>query len=156
MAVVDLIKDDLSNLQEVVRYYDAEFKAHVKELALDMKTYSRANSEQAGLLGFYDQLRCELEVMLDDMKMRYDVARYLALRELQKNESKTHPERTLNMLIDGNKDVILHHKAKNEIDERLKKAKSIVGAFVQRGHSLHNLVKARTGEFQNEPIYVNE
>lgn len=156
MSAIYKIKDDLSNLDIVLARYDKKLATHEAELCIDGKTYMEANAKQAGISSYFDQLRCDLDVMLEDMDMRYRVWRTKTLKRIQQTESKAHAEKTLSMLIDGDPDVIKHYKAMGELNERFIKAKAIVTAFQQRGYSLNNIVKIRAGDFHNETMYVDE
>lgn len=155
-SAIKRIKADLSNLDTILEYYDSEMADHVDELTIDGRTYMNANARQPGLISFYDQIRCELEVMHEDLDHRYRIARAKALRRIQQSEGKQHPEKIMNMMIDDDKDGIALYKAMGEIKERLIKAKAIVTAFRDRGYSLGNLVKIRTGDFHHERMNIDE
>lgn len=155
-SAVRKIKDDLSNLNSVLLSYDTKMKEFSENLRIDMKTYAQANSEQAGLMSYYSQLKDELDVIHDDMEIRLCVAKSNAMKKIERVANNKYTEKQLSMHIEADPDVRDTRRACGEVKERLEKAKSMVAGFMQRGYSLNNLTRIRAGEFQDDLIYVGE
>lgn len=155
-SAVNQISPDLSNLKDILRKYDAQMRGYEGELALDMKTYAKAASEQAGHIAFYDELRCELEVMYEDMLQRLASERGLARKEILGHDHKAYTETAMSSLVEATPAVVKHAKNAKEVLERLLKMKAIVTSFIARGRALYTITEARKQDFHNERIYVNE
>lgn len=155
-SLVDRIEEDLSNLQEVLKEYDGWLKNYEKNLKIDMKTYSKANSEQAGWLAWYSELHDELDVIHKDMETRSKVARAMAAIKLEKVSSKKYTEKEMTRHEDTDPTVRATNKAAREIEERKKRAATIVEAFKARGYTLNNMTRIRMGGFQDDLMYINE
>lgn len=155
-SIVHKIAPDLSNLTTVLNEYDAWMKGYEKNIKVDMKTYAKANSEQAGLLAYYSEMHNELEIMHKDMEMRTKVARANAMNKVHKRSDRNYTETQLKIIIDADPDVTAMATAAREIEERQKKSETIVNALHQRGFTLNNMTRIRIGGFQDEYMYVNE
>jgi hypothetical protein len=155
-SLVHLIEEDLSNLDDVLRYYDKQLHDYKDKVKIDLKSYAQANGEQPAWLAFYGEIVGELEVLEDDLKMRWLASKGEALKSILRNSNREYTEKQLLMMVDASDKVSASYKAMREITERRKKAENILNAFDKRGHALRNLVNCRAGEFQYEKIYVNE
>ena len=155
-SIANLIQDDLSNLDEVLGEYDGCLRGYVKALKIDMKTYAKANSEQAGWIAYYSELHDELDVMFKDMETRIKIARAKAAIKIEKVSSKKYTEKEMSRIEESDPTVIITGKAAREIEERKKKFETVVSAFSQRGYTLNNMTRIRIGGFQDEFMYVNE
>jgi hypothetical protein len=155
-SIANRIKPDLSNLDEVLKEYDACLRGYEKCLKVDMKTYAKANSEQAGWLAYYSEIQDELDIMFKDMETRVKVARGQAAIKLEKVASKKYTEKETGYHVDVDPMVNKTIKAMREIEERKKKSETIVAAFSQRGFTLNNMTRIRMGGFQDEFMYINE
>jgi hypothetical protein len=155
-SAANKIKPDLSNLDTILREYDSWMNGYEKNLKVDMKTYSKANSEQAGWLAYYSEIHDELDVMFKDMETRVKVARASAAHKIEKVSSKKYTEKEMSRIEDGDPIVIATLKACREIEERKKKFETVVAAFSQRGYTLNNMTRIRMGGFQDESMYINE
>lgn len=156
MPLSVLINKDLSNIQEVLQQYDEDMKGFRKAMKIDMKTYAKANSEQAGLLQYYSEVQGELGVLYKDMDTRLKEVRAVALKKLKKISERSLTEKLLLMEIEADPDVVAHNKALREIEERQKKVDSIVEGMHQRGYTLNNMTRIRIGGFQDEYMYVQD
>lgn len=156
MSVIYKIKSDLSNLSAVMLSYDTKMKNFKEELRLDGRTFQQASVQQSAYSAYYDQIAQELDVMVDEMELRIKEARMKAYTNIRKVSPKDYPERTLNLMLDGDPEVLRMTRAMLEVAERLKKAKSYVKSFETRGYSINNLTKQRQAEFLNQTIYLDE
>lgn len=155
-SAANTIHEDLSNLSEVMQEYDACLRNYEKRLKVDMKTYAKANSEQAGWIAYYSELHDELDVMYKDMETRVKVARALAAQKVEKYSAKKYTEKEMSRIEESDPTVIKTGKAAREIEERKKKFETVVAAFSARGYTLNNMTRIRMGGFQDEYMYVNE
>lgn len=155
-SVANLVKNDLSNLDEVLADYDACMRGYTKNLKVDMKTFAKASSEQAGWLAHYSEIHDELVVIFKDMETRVKVAKAAVFTKLGKNSSQRFTEKELTRKEDEDTTVNLTIKALREIEERKAKAETIVGAFTARGYTLNNMTRIRAGGFHDEYMYVKD
>lgn len=135
------LNKDLSNLQDVLTFYDAQMKGFSKHLALDSKELSFAMMEQPTWFARYDQIRAELKSIHNFLDFWCDQIVVRKMKELVKTLSKTHGDTTLKEMAKDNPEYRDMHTALLEIEERYLKANSIVESFSQRGFSINNLTK---------------
>lgn len=153
-SVANQIVKDLSNLDEILRDYDACMRGYEKRLKIDMKTYAKANAEQAGWIAYYSEIHDELDVMCKDMDTRVKIARAAVGIKLEKASAKKYTEKEMSRHEDSDPTVIKTLKALRELEERKKKFETIVAAFSQRGYTLNNMTRIRIGGFQDELMYA--
>lgn len=155
-SMVNLVKDDLSNLDNVLKYYDKHLSKYDSDLEIDGKTYGKALSQQAGLLAWYSELNDELEILEKELEARLRIAKDSAMKRLERISPEKQTEFKIKFNIESDPTCIALGKAVREVEERKKKSATIVMAFNQRGYALNNMIMCRRGEFLDEKIYVNE
>lgn len=155
-SITNLIKNDLSNLDKVLRYYDKNLDVYEDDLTIDGKTYGQALSKQAGLLAWYSELNDQLEILEKELESRLRVAKEKAMKRLIGISHDKLTEFKMKMEMDADPTCILLGKAIREVEERKKKSATIVMAFNQRSYTLNNMIMCRRGEFLDERIHVDE
>lgn len=156
ISAANKVKPDLSNLSEVLKEYDDWMRGYEKNLKIDMKTFAKANAEQAGWLAYYSEMQDELEIMYKDMETRVKIAKANVANKLEKVSPRKYTEKELTGHEDRDPTVEKTTKAAREIEERKRKCETIVAAFSQRGYTLNNMTRIRLGGFQDELMYINE
>lgn len=132
---------NLSNLTEVLSYYDDKLKGFSESLALDDKELSFAMMEQPTWFARYDQIRAELKSNHNFIDYQCEVIETRKFKELSKTMNKTHTDGALTKMAKDNPEFREMNLALLEIEERYLKANSIVESFSQRGFCLNNLTK---------------
>lgn len=140
-SVIFKLKPDLSNIGPILSEYREKIKDWETHASLDRKTLKSACADQVAWSGYYDQLKCELDSLLNYLEMKVKEGRGEAMKDILKNSSQTHNERAMNNLIDCHRFYLIPQQVFLEVRDVFLKSKSIVDQFEQRAYSLNNLTK---------------
>ena len=156
MSVASTIKSDHSNLPDILEYYENQLKDAKENLKLDGKNIEAANVEQPSWLAYYDQIRVELEYLLQIYDMRVKVARAAARQHISKNSSYSYGQQELEKMVDGDPKYLTVNQYFIEVRATTERARSVVEAFAQRSYSLNNITKIRVAEVQNVTLRIKD
>lgn len=150
MSIIFEVKDDNSNLPDIIAQYDDMLKDYRDDLEIEGKTLQKANLEQASMLAYYDERRIELytlqkhyENKLNEVKGKlwvgYTENFSISLAATDKTQYIMREERYLEYC-----QYILI------VSELHKKFESIVEAFKSRGFALRNITNARVAAIEDQ------
>lgn len=148
-----MLKDDLSNLNEVLDDFDQRLSGWKEDVSLGGRNIERANMEQPAFVAYYDQIKAEAESLCNKMEMQAKVAKAKSVKTITNQSQKDHGERTVDKMADTDPAYVAKYMAYLEVKERYLKAKSVVDSLQQRGYSLNNIVKIRIAELNDITIY---
>jgi len=153
MATIEDLQEDLSNLKPILEVYSGLLTDFKKDLSFNNKTLSHVNQEQASLLSYYDQIRVELESLMDYMELRVKEMKVKAMKKIFDNSQKSYGERILEKMAEDDPKYIDIYKKYLICKELFMKAESIVNSFEQRGYSINNITKLRLALIEDTIIY---
>jgi len=153
MSILNILQDDLSNLDQVLSAYGDLFSEAKQDIAINNKTLQFANMEQASNYARFDQIRVELEIIVELAEAKVKEVRTKAMKLLLKDSEKTYGERILDKMIDDNPTYLKYLRLLLKSREAYLKAKAIVDAITQRGYSLNNITKVRVAALQDTVLY---
>lgn len=151
--IVEELNDDFSNIDVILEAYVKLMNGYKKDLSLNNKTLQVANMEQASVMAYYDQIKIEVEIILDLCDLKVKEIRAKTLKNILDKSNKAYGERTVEKLIDENPSYIKMYKTFLKIKEVYLKLKSIVDCFDQRGFSLNNITKVRVADMENAILH---
>jgi hypothetical protein len=137
-----ILKDDLSNLKEILRDFDTRMDNWENDLFLGGKNLERAIMGQPSYYAYYDQIKAELECLYNHVDLMANIAQAKSMRVISQNP-RLIGERNTEKMSKDDPEYKRYALARAEFEERLTKAKSIVQSFEQRGYSLNNIVKLK-------------
>lgn len=147
--LLKLDTDKFSNLIEILDAYDSKLKDWKKHLVLDGKNIQSANVEQASWLAYYDEIRIELQTLLEFFDMKVKESRGTAVRRLLNKQDNILNEKTRERLIDEDPAYIKRNMLFLEVQELYNLSHSIVKQFEQRQYTLTNLTKIHQAQISD-------
>ena len=149
MSVILHLNKNLSNLPEFLEKYSKELENFEKNLSLRNKNIQTACMEQPAWASFYDQMRVELETLVDYLEMKVKESRTIAFKTIIEHSKINYSERQIERIIDGDSKYMSYQTLYLEARELYLKAKSVVSQFEQRGYALNNIVKIRVAQLED-------
>jgi hypothetical protein len=153
MSILDVLNDDLSNINQVLSAYGDLFTEAKADISINNKTLQQANMEQPSNYARFDQIRVELEIIMELADLKVSQVRAQAMRQIIKDDSKHYGERMLDKMIDENPSYLKYYKIYLRCKEMYTKSKSIVESMSQRGYSLNNITKIKVAALEDTVLY---
>lgn len=155
MKRIQRIAKDLESIVESLEKYEKELYGWKDNLTLDNKNIELVNMEQVSWLGYYDEIKVQLKIMLDYMDYLLKEQKSKAMTLLYNTMQKSVSDRTIEKLAEDNK------RYKNlfiiylEVKELYMLADSIVTQLNQRAYSINNIIKIREKELQGITLHID-
>lgn len=146
------IKDDFSNLPQLIDKLNDELDDWKNKLQLKGKSLELANAEQPAWYAHYDQLKVEWASILKFAEMKVKQERGRIYRLLTNSSSIDLSDKAKDRLIDADPSFLKIYQFYIEIDFIYNKLCSICSQFEQRSYTLTNIVKIRTHNLENAHI----
>ena len=158
MQISDRIKTitkDLSNMYDVLSMIKSELVSSYKQdIGLRGKTLRQANIEHSSLLGYYDEIRINLQSLHDYLELRLAEKKAKVIRYIVENSSHEYGERMIDKLVEDDPQYI-ELKLKNiEVNEVYELSKAIVRQFEQRSYSLNNISRLVVAQAQDDSLIL--
>ena len=150
------LKDDLSNIKQVIKYYATKIKEGHSDIKLSGKLLPTANTEQPSLMAYYDEIKATVKHIMSYVEMELRKKKGQLFSELQRNSPKALTVSELEKLVDCSEDYLHIYQKFLDTKELYDKATVVVNGFTQRSYSLTNLVKIYERELQDITIYMDE
>lgn len=153
MSILDVLDKDLSNLDLVLSAYGDMFKEARDDISIDNKTLQHANMEQGSNYARFDQIRVELEMIMDLAEMKVRASKASIIKEIIEKSKLAYGERMLEKMVEDNPTYIKNYRRYLKCKEAYMKSKSIVDALSQRGFSLNNLTRIKVAAIEGTMLY---
>lgn len=152
MSVFFKLKEDMSNLHDVVAVYERDLEQAEENLTIRGKTLEAANREQPTWFCRYHQQMKELSVIVKRIDTRIKAARSDLYRTYKENYDIALGNREIDSYIDGDKKIIQLNDCRLVVESIYFGFESLVKAFEMRGYALKNITDARVHEINNMDI----
>ena len=155
MKKVNRLKKDLTSVVEAIEKYEADLYGWKENLSLDNKNIEIVNIEQVSWLGYYDEIKVQLKIMLDFLDHLLKEQKATAMKLLYNTMNKSVSDRTVEKLaedINRYKDLFVLYL---EVKELYMLAESIVNQLQQRSYSINNIIKIREKELEGITLHID-
>lgn len=149
------LKLNIKHIVDSLEKYEKALDGWKDVISLDNKNIEIANMEQASWLGYYDEIKVQLKIMLDYMDYLLKEQKAKSMKLLYKTMQKSVSDRTVEKLAEDNsryKDLFLIYL---EVKELYLTADSVVGQLQQRAYSINNIVKIREKELEGVTLHLD-
>ncbi|MBV1952718.1 MAG: hypothetical protein KUG64_11060 [Cycloclasticus sp.] len=149
MSVLLQIKEDNSNLFDILDNYESIMEGFEDNLAIEGKSLERANVEHASWMSYYDQQRIEMRSLMKHYEHKIETVRSRLWVGYTETMSIALTTRDKDMYI-NREDAYLEAKEMFLLVEELyKKYESVVELFKQRGFALRNITNVRVAALED-------
>ena len=152
MSVIYKLKEDLSNLPDILAQYEDALSDVQENLKIKGKTLQEANVENPVWQSYYDERRVELHTLVKYMDSRVAKARGKLFKSYTENHSHDLSDRAKDKYIDNEPAYLNALELYLEIKEVYEKYESVVDAFRSRGYALNNVTKLRVASLEDSTI----
>lgn len=149
MTGLELLKQDLNNIPIIVEKYTEEYQRFKDELKLKGRSLQKANTEQPGLLSFYDEKRIELRSIVTYLEIQRDREYGKLWAQYTENYSRDLSVKDKEHYIKYETSYVTLRKLILEVDEIYQLFESAVESFKARGYALNNLTRLVAAEAQD-------
>ncbi len=143
MSSIFRLKDDLSNLPEIIDKYDDVVAEAEDDLRIHNKTLEEANREQPELLYKYYKLHTELRAMRKHAENLLEQKKGEVWIKVKTKHSIDLGTRDLEQYVKKDATVMTYRKMFLVVDEMADNFEKITKAFETRGYALKNITEAR-------------
>ena len=138
---IDLIRDDLSNIESVIDYYEKSLSDFGKNLNLHGKNIMKALEEQPSWLSFYDARRVELKAITEYMDTQVQRIRGRLWKDYTEKYSRDLQTKDKEQYINNEPAYLDMFQLYLEVKELYEKYISAVESFKARGFVLNNVTR---------------
>lgn len=149
------IKKDLESVVDALEKYDSALAGWKDNLTLDNKNIEVVNVEQVSWLGYYDEIKVQLKIMLDYMDYLLKEQKSQAMKLLYNTMQKSVSDRAVEKLAEDNKRYKNLFVIYLEVKELYLLAESIVSQLQQRSYSINNIIKIREKELEGITLHID-
>lgn len=149
------IKKDLESVVDALEKYDSALSGWKDNLTLDNKNIEVVNVEQVSWLGYYDEIKVQLKIMLDYMDYLLKEQKSQAMKLLYNTMQKSVSDRAVEKLAEDNKRYKNLFVIYLEVKELYLLAESIVSQLQQRSYSINNIIKIREKELEGITLHID-
>jgi hypothetical protein len=152
LSILLKIKNDLSNLPDLITLYDAEVEQAEQNLMLEGKNLVTANSEQPMWYHHYNKLLQQLKIAQKFVDNKLDAKKGSLWIQFKENHSRALAATDISHYIENEKSYADIKTMALVVGEMVGEMEVLVKAFEQRGYTLRNLTELRVHELQNTII----
>ena len=149
MSILLKIKNDLSNLPDLISQYDDEVANAEQNLMLEGKNLIVANSEQPVWYHHYYKLLQQLKIAQKFVDNKVDAKKGSLWIHFKENHSRALASTDISHYIDNEQSYADLKTMALVVGEMVGEMECLVKAFEQRGYTLRNLTELRVHELQN-------
>jgi len=149
------VKLKLSHIVDSLDKYENALEGWKDVVTLDNKNIEIVNIEQSSWIGYYDEIKVQLKIMLDFMDYLLKEQKAKSMKVLYKTMQKSVSDRTVEKLAEDNnryKDLFLIYL---EVKELYMLADSIVTQLQHRAFSINNIVKIREKDLEGITLHLD-
>jgi hypothetical protein len=140
---IELLKEDITNIDIVIQYFNNELKDFDTHLELKGKCIATANAEHVGWFSYYDTIRIEVKKVLNYISMQVDIVKSTCWFKFKEKHSRELSTRDIETYIKAEPSYINITNILLEVAELYDKSESIVESFKLRGYNLKNLTQLK-------------
>ena len=149
MSIIFDVKDDLSNIPDILDKFEMALNGHEENLKIKGKNLEKANVENTSWLAYYDQRKIELNSLARFIEMKLEQEKGKLWKAYTENYSRELSSRDKDQYISKDASYLKVYQVLIIIEELLKKYSSVVDAFQNRGYALRNITSLRVSSMED-------
>lgn len=148
-----VVKDDLSKLPDAIEWYEQILDEAFAEADIS-GNLQRALQEQPGLIGYYDAMHTDIDLILDLMEKRLKQTKADKLRQWAENPPTNVKMNSTDtrLLIEADPDVVFIDELVMETRYTYKTYSGLLKALDSRGYTLNNITKLRSSGMEEVEV----
>lgn len=149
------VKLNITNIVDSLEKYENALDGWKANVTLDNKNIEIVNIEQSSWIGYYDEIKVQLKIMLEYVDYLLKEQKAKSMKLLYKTMQKSVSDRTIEKLAEDNpryKNLFIIYL---EVKELYLMADSIVTQLQQRAYSINNIVKIREKELEGVTLHLD-
>lgn len=155
MSRVKTVKKDLESIVDALEKYEKNLYGWKDNLSLDNKNIEIVNIEQVAWIGYYDEIKVQLKIMMDYLDYLLKEQKAQAMKLLYNTMEKSVSDRTIEKLAEDNKRYKNLFLIYLEVKELYLLADSIITQLQQRSYSINNIIKIREKELEGITLHID-